>query len=344
MFANKLWNIAKFITENALKEERLSGSYDETFGVKGPMARVDFNKLATPEKWIVTKCHKLVESCTSDIERYQLGQAGQKVYEFLRDDLADWYLEMSKTRFYEGLGGTDKEVAATSKKVLVYVFDRALRVLHPYMPFVTEKLWHHIPRKAPDTNAAIHSISLSDWPLLEGETLVSDDDAVARFEVFQSLVKSIRNARAEYNVEQGKRIPAVIVVRPDMVETVSAEVASIVLLARLDPEAISVCATSTPPAEAAAAEEGNVQLVAEGGTEIYIPKSGLVDAEKEIARLIKQREKLGKEVEKLEQRLNSPGFADKAPPAVVDKARAELQDLVAQSEKVTDSLRSLESV
>ena len=103
--------------------------------------------------------------------------------------MADWYLEMSKTRFYEGLGGTDKEVAKTSKKVLVYVFDRALRVLHPYMPFVTEKLWQHIPRKAPESEGAIHSISLADWPLLEGESLVSDDDAVAKFEVFQSLVR-----------------------------------------------------------------------------------------------------------------------------------------------------------
>ena len=126
-----------------------------------------------------------------------------------------------------------------------------------------------------------------------------------------------------------------------MVDTVAAEVASIVLLARLDPEAVSVCVTSSPEAEGAAAEQGNVQLVAEGGTEIYIPKSGLVDAEKEIARLVKQREKLGKEVEKLEKRINSPGFADKAPPAVVDKARSELQDLVAQSEKVADSLKSL---
>jgi len=339
MFGNKLWNIAKFVVDNALKEDK-GKAYDSTYGVTGPMSAEEFSKLAVPEKWIVTKCHKLIESCTSDIENYQLGQAGSKVYEFLRDDLADWYLEMSKTRFYPGLGGNDPEVAMASKKILVYCFDRALRVLHPYMPFVTETLWHKLPR-APPPEGVPHSISLADWPMLEGEELVKEEEALKQFEVFQSLVRSIRNARAEFNVEQGKKIPAVIVVRDDMVKVVADEVASIVLLARMEEGGVVVCGVGSEEALAAAGEEGNVQLVAEGGTEIYIPKAGMVDAEKEKARLTKQQEKLGKEIEKLSGRLDSPGFAGKAPEAVVEKARQELADLVAQAEKVKESLMAL---
>ncbi|GMI12418.1 hypothetical protein TrLO_g2924 [Triparma laevis f. longispina] len=339
MFGNKLWNIAKFVVDNALKEDK-GEAYDSTYGVTGPMSAEEFSKLAVPEKWIVTKCHKLIESCTSDIENYQLGQAGSKVYEFLRDDLADWYLEMSKTRFYPGLGGNDPEVAMASKKILVYCFDRALRVLHPYMPFVTETLWHKLPR-APPPESVPHSISLADWPMLEGEELVKEEEALKQFEVFQSLVRSIRNARAEFNVEQGKKIPAVIVVRDDMVKVVADEVASIVLLARMEKGGVVVCGVGSEEALAAAGEEGNVQLVAEGGTEIYIPKAGMVDAEKEKARLTKQQEKLGKEIVKLSGRLDSPGFAGKAPEAVVEKARQELADLVAQAEKVKESLMTL---
>ncbi|GMH77539.1 hypothetical protein TrST_g5698 [Triparma strigata] len=340
MFGNKLWNIAKFVVDNALKEDK-GDAYDSTYGVKGPMTAEEFSKLAVPEKWIVTKCHKLVESVTCDIENYQLGQAGSKVYEFLRDDLADWYLEMSKTRFYPGLGGTDPEVAMASKKVIVYVFDRALRVLHPYMPFVTEALWHQLPRQPPANPSTPHSISLADWPMLEGETLVRDDESEAQFEVFQSLVKSIRNARAEFNVEQGKKIPATIVVAEGMVDMVRDEIASIVLLARMDPEGVTVVGAGSAEAEAARGEADNVQLVGEGGTEIYIPKAGLVDAEKEKARLTKQAEKLDKEIEKLSKRLNGKGFADKAPAEVVDKARQELSDLEAQAEKVREAQMAL---
>jgi len=116
MFANKLHNIAKFIVDNALKDDKGGKTYDFDYAATGVMDRATFDSLPVPEQWIVSKCHGLVESCTKDIEEYQLGQAGQKVYEFLRDDLADWYLEISKTRLYEGLGGDDVEVRAGAKR------------------------------------------------------------------------------------------------------------------------------------------------------------------------------------------------------------------------------------
>jgi valyl-tRNA synthetase len=218
MFANKLHNIAKFIVDNALKDDKGGATYDSDYAVTEVMDEETFESLPVPEQWIVSKCHRLVESCTEDIESYQLGQAGQKVYEFLRDDLADWYLEISKTRLYEGLGGDDVAVQKMTKRVVVYVFDRALRVLHPYMPFVTENLWQHIPKVG-------KTIMLADWPMMEGEVLPKGGEGARKFELFQALVRSIRNARAEYNVDQGKKVPADFVVAEDMVELVEREMA-----------------------------------------------------------------------------------------------------------------------
>ena len=221
-----------------------------------------------------------------------------------------------------------------TKRVVVYVFDRALRVLHPYMPFVTENLWQHIPKEG-------ESLMLADWPLMEGEVLEKGEEAVKKFELFQALVRSIRNARAEYNVDQGKKIPADFVVAEGMVELVGGEMASIVLLCRMDADDIRLHGAGSDEAKALERGEGNVRLVAEGGSEVYIARGGLIDKEKELARLKKADKKLEKEIEKLEKRLNGKGFADKAPKAVVDKARDELRELVEQKGKIEESLHEL---
>jgi valyl-tRNA synthetase len=208
-FANKLWNICKFVTGNALKD--LSESDINELAVSGPIGREEFETLSLPEKYIVSKLHVLVGSITKDIESYQLGAAGSKIYEFLWDQYADWYVEISKTRIYEGAGGGGELEAKAARRVLVYVLDFSLRLLHPYMPFVTEQLWHHLPRAPKSDEQATHALMLADWPEMEGEVLVTDAAAVSAFECFQALTRSIRNARAEYNVEPGKRISAVIV-------------------------------------------------------------------------------------------------------------------------------------
>ena len=155
-FANKLWNCCKFVTGNALKgadEAELS-----ELGVSGPIQKEEFDGLLLPERYIISKCHDLVASVTEDIENYQLGAAGSKVYEFLWDQYADWYIEISKTRLYEGAGGGDAEEAKAARRVLVYVLDTSLRVLHPYMPYVTEQLWHHLPRPQAVDGDAAHAL------------------------------------------------------------------------------------------------------------------------------------------------------------------------------------------
>jgi valyl-tRNA synthetase len=338
-FANKLWNCCKFVTANALKD--VDEAEMSSLGVSGPMEAEEFNNLLLPEKYIVSKCHALVASVTSDIENYNLGAAGSKIYEFLWDQYADWYIEISKTRLYAGAGGGNEDEARAARRVLVYVLDSCLRLLHPYMPFVTEQLWHHLPRAAATGESrAANALMLADWPQMDDAALVASEEAVGQFECFQALTRSIRNARAEYNVEPGRRISAVVVARGDLRGVLEKELRSLVALAKLDPDQVRVVEAGTPEAAEATAVEA-VQLVVQDGVEAYLPLSGLVDPEKERRRLEKQNEKLTKEIEKLAARLESSGFVDKAPPSVVDRARLELSELRDQASKVQASLASL---
>lgn len=338
-FANKLWNICKFVVGNALANVDEAEVTD--LAVDGPIGKAEFQALSLPERYIVSKCHSLVESVTKDIETYQLGAAGSKIYEFLWDQYADWYVEISKTRLYEGAGGGGNEEAKAARRVLVYVLDTSLRLLHPYMPFVTEQLWHHLPRSDASVDQATHALMLTDWPQMDDNVpLVTSDIDVDQFECFQALTRSIRNARAEYNVEQGKRISAVVVASGDLLVELEKEMKSLVALAKLDPEQVAIYESGSDEAKKAAEVEC-VQLVVRDGVEAYLPLSGLIDPVKERQRLEKQKEKLQKEIQKLSGRLSSAGFVDKAPPEVVDKARAELAELEDQASKVDSSLDAL---
>jgi valyl-tRNA synthetase len=340
-FANKLWNCCKFVTGNALKdvpEDEL-----QAYGVTGPIAQTEFDSLPLPERYIVSKCHSLVERVTSDIENYQLGVAGSKVYEFLWDEYADWYIEISKTRLYKTAGGGDTGEARMARRVLVYILDRSLRLLHPYMPFVTEQLWHHMPRPSYDSNRAAHALMLSDWPQMDDASpLVTSEIAVSQFECFQSLTRKIRNARAEYNVEPRKRISAVIVAGGDILDVLRSEVKSLVALARLDPDQVYLFEVDSQEANEAINQE-SVRLVVQDGVDAYLPMSDLIDPIKERKRLQKQNDKLIVEIQKLSGRLESSGFTDKAPPDVVEKARNELAELKEQVAKVQSSLSALSS-
>jgi valyl-tRNA synthetase len=338
-FANKLWNSCKFVTGNALKDA------DETeiaeLAVSSAMGREEFDRLLLPEKYIVSKCHDLVKTVTEDLENYQLGAAGSKIYEFMWDEYADWYIEISKTRLYEGAGGGNVDDAKAARRVLVYVLDTILRLLHPYMPYVTEQLWHHLPRAPPRDGQAAHALMLSDWPQMDGSApMVSSDEAVATFECFQALTRSIRNARAEYNVEPGKKISASVIAPGNLRDAIEGELRSLVSLARLDPAATAVYASGSDEARAAAAED-SVQLIVQDGIEVFLPLSGLIDQEKERQRLTKQRQKLAGEIAKLAERLESKGFVDKAPAALVEKVKADLAELESQASMVEKSLEAL---
>ena len=355
-FANKLWNCCKFVTGNALGDDLTEQEWSD-LAVTGTMSEEEMNSLPLPERYIVSECHSLIAAVTHDIESYNLGSAGSKVYEFLWDKFADWYIEISKTRLYEGAGGGDPEEMRVSRRVLVYILDTSLRLLHPYMPYVTEHLWHHLPRSNGDrdkhdddasSSSSPHSLMLASWPQTDDDNPPPVDRAsVIMFESFQSLTRSIRNARAEYNVEPGKKISARIIVPPDnplCKQMMESELRGLVLLAKLDPEDVSVIVAGTLEAdELIESEEGKtaVRLIAKDGMEAYLPLSGLIDPVKERERLDRRGNKLDKEIVKLKGRLGSKGFVDKAPVAVVDAVRDELKELEDQMGKIQEGLDAL---
>jgi valyl-tRNA synthetase len=206
-----------------------------------------------------------------------------------------------------------------------------MRLLHPFMPFLTETLWQLTPHTGT-------SIMLADWPVPRDATgpLAMDPNAVATFEALQTLVRAVRNARAEYNVEPGKKVAALVRASPAFKEAVEGEAAALVLLGRLDAGLLQVIGfDAAPPSEQA------VHLVIADGLDVWLPMSGLVDTEKERARLTKQADKLTKDIAVLQGRLTSQGFVDKAPAEKVEKVRADAADKAEQLAAVQKSLAEL---
>lgn len=329
-FANKLWNTARFLTIGLAD---LPAEQRQALAVTGPLAEADLAALALPERYIVSRVHALATDVTAQLSSYDFGPAGQSIYSFLWDEYADWYLEISKGR----IASADARAAADARRTLVYVLDTCLRLLHPYMPFITEELWQRLPHEG-------ESIMVADWPLMEeaGE-LPRDAAAEAEFASLQALVRGIRNARAEYRVEPAKKVAATVLAAPRLAAAVRSEAAALEVLARVATGALLVEEAGSDAAAAAeqAAGEGAVRLILGDGLEVLLPISDLVDADKERARLGKQQTKLEADIGKLEARLSSDGFAGKAPEAVVAKARNELADMKTKLAAVLEGLAKL---
>jgi len=327
-FANKLWNTARFIL---IGLDDMPADAKKALAVTSAIDKDELSTMPLPERWVVSRCHALVDEVTSQLKSYDFGPAGQAIYAFLWDEYADWYIEISKRRIASG----DVEAAQRSRRVLVYVLDTCLRLLHPYMPYITEELWQKLPHEG-------EALMISNWPQAEGDVLASDSQAEKQFESIQALVRSVRNARAEYRVEGFKKVAATVFADAALADAISAEADAVSTLGRIDPAEFKVVEAGQEASETAKAEAGNaVRLVVEDGLEALLPMAALVDAEKERARLTKQEKTLVAAIEKLETRLNSPGFADKAPAAVVAKAEGELREQQEQLLAVRDSLKAL---
>ena len=335
-FANKLWNTARFVKLSALR----SCEDDELaeLAVDGPMTAEELAALPLPERWAVAQCHAMVDGVNAALVKYDFGEAGKLVYQSLWDNYADWYIEASKTRFQ---GGADEASprARAARKTLVYVLDLTLRALHPFMPYVTEILWQQLPRAGGD-----EALIIAEWPEAEGG-LPRDAEATATFESLQSLVRLVRNARAEYNVDLGKKIPATLTIADDGLRAAFDEESAVICaLAKIDPEGFSIQGSvegGGPPPELADAK--TVHIVVSDGVEAWLPLSGMVDADKERKRLEKQLKKIGKEADGLAKRVESKGFLDKAPAELVAETQQQLQDKRDQMALIERSIAELDA-
>ncbi len=300
-FANKIWNASRFVLsmiDGLTEDDR-------------PLT-TDHWTLA--DSWIWARLNDLIRSVERLFAGYQYGEAGRQIYEFFWAEFADWYLEIAKLQMQ------NPETRYTTADTLARVLDTTLRLLHPFTPFVTEELWGHLRSTLLDSPLADLASDWSEvlitakWP--EAQEVEGWEDAkVADFEMIQEVVRAIRNLRSEKGVEPGKRIAATFVgaektaLIQDQAETLRA-------LARIDDEKMSIVESiSDKP-------EGAVALVV-GPIEIFIPLEGMVDLEQERERLEAELKEAESHIARLEKMLNSP-FAQKAPPAVVEKEREKL--------------------
>ena len=291
-FANKIWNAARFILMNLSENE--------------PAPYIP-QALAIEDKWILSQYNTLVSGVTDSLEKFELGMAVQKLYDFIWDVFCDWYIEIAKIR----LNGDDEEQKATVRAVLVYVMSNTLKLLHPFMPFITEEIWQTLPHTG-------ESIMISDWPKADSALNFAAEEA--EMSRIMTAIKAVRNRRAEMNVAPSKKAKIFI-------ETAYADtfLKGTVFFKRL---------ASASEVEVAAHfddMDSAVSIITESAR-LYIPMDELVDFKAELARLNKEKAGVQKELDFVNNKLNNENFVNKAPAAVVEgqrQAKAQLEEKMA---------------
>jgi valyl-tRNA synthetase len=271
------------------------------------------------DRWILSRHNRVIGEVTRLIDQYQFGEAGRQLYEFLWGEFCDWYIEIAKVTLY----GDDPLSAQRTRAILTYVLERTLRLLHPFMPFVTEEIWQHLPHEG-------EALIIAPWPRADEV----DEQAEVAMGPIMEMVRAIRNARAEYEVEPARAIAA-LVVAGDKVDSVASQAAVLTRLARVDPEKLVIEAQlSHRPKKA-------LTLVV-GGYEVYLPLADLVDMERERARLQGELHNVRQEVARTETLLANQGFLSKAPAEVVQRERDKLGEQVQRAAKLEERLAALE--
>ena len=302
-FANKLWNATRFVLMN-LPEDFEPGLPSE-------------DKLDMSDKWVLTKLNQVAGAMTDNLDHYEMGLAAAKINSFIWDVYCDWFIEIAKPRLNSG----DAEQADTARRVLVYVLDKALKLLHPYMPFITEELYQALPGSA-------ETIMTQPWPTVdESHNWTAEEEA---FEKVMDYIKAVRTMRTEMNVHPAKKT-SMIIETADAAPFQSAQV----YLAKF---AFATDVTFTEKYEGST--DGMVQ-VSTHAARGFIPMMELIDREKELARLNKEKAKAEKELAMFENQLNNPKFVERAPAALVEEIRnkhAKSQDKLANIEQSIKAL------
>ena len=291
-FANKIWNASKFVLMN------LEG-FDESF-----VPSAEDYTLA--DKWILEEYNKTVTNITNNLDKFELGEAASAVYDFIWNTYCDWYIELAKPRLYNKEGGRDRQ---TVQYLLVSILRHMMELLHPFMPFVTEHIWQHLPHEG-------ESIMVAPWP----STLSKEgfSSAAAHMNVMMDGIKGIRNMRAEMNVPMGKRSEVILVPATDELKGIL-ETHGDYFHTLGWAEKVTVLSPDAPKPE-------NATVTVVNGLEVYLLLKDLIDADKEKERIAKEQATVLKEIARLEGKLNNQGFLAKAPEAVVAKEKEKLEE------------------
>jgi valyl-tRNA synthetase len=299
-FANKLWNASRFTLMNL----------------------VDFNPSGQPgplnlaDRWIISRCQAAIKETTRNMETYELGEAGRVLYEFIWNELCDWYIELAKPRLYGKTTPTDRY---TAQRVLSSVLKVILELLHPFMPFITEEIWQHLPAHGT-------TIMQASWPAASQELV--DLEAEYEMEILMEVTKAIRHIRGEMNVPPG-RTADVILTAPDSTRTIIEK--NMEYVQNLSNASLKTFAVldETPEQAAHAVTKG---------MEIFIPLKGLIDVDKEIARQQKELLLIEKDLARVRGKLGNSGFLDKAPADVVEKEKGKEAELSGKQSAIKERL------
>ena len=319
-FANKIWNAARFVLMNLEPDEVELSDGEERNGVTFALPPLSEQTLA--DRWILSRLNAVQSHVTQLIENWQLGEAGRQLYEFLWSEYCDWYIEAAKPRLY----GEQAEARKVTRQVLAYTLEQSLRLLHPFMPYVTEAIWSHLP----GVSERAEALMTQRWPRAAERRDAPAEDAFARI---QEIVRAIRNARAEYNVEPGRRIAAIFAVAGRGLVQENLELFT--NLARLDEAQVAI------ESKANGSNSGpSVQLSA-GGITTFLPLAGMVDLVAERKRIEKELANVEGQISRTAGLLGNENFVGRAPEQVVQRERDKLKELEARREQVNASLAQL---
>jgi len=279
-FANKLWNASRFVMMG-LEEKDYTLTGDE--------------KLELSDKWILSRVNAVIDEVTTNLDKYELGIAANRIYEFIWDEYCDWYIELSKKRLYSE-DETEKE---TAQKVLIKVLKDMVKLLHPFMPFITEEIWSHLPGTSTDLITA-------EWPKVIADN--NDETTEKSMKIIMDAIKNVRNVRSEMDVKPSRKAKIIVVANEEISNLFKENENYFAALASASE--IGVDTKENIPEDA-------VAVVTEGA-ELFLPLADLVDFSKEVERLEKEKKKLESEVERVVRKLSNDGFVKKAPEKLIN--------------------------
>lgn len=304
-FANKIWNASRFVLMNLDKD--IMSKYKDS---------MDYS---LADKWILSRCNSLVGEVTENIDKFELGIASQKVYDFMWNEFCDWYIELVKPVMY----GDDEKAKGTSYNVLYKVLTTGLQLLHPVMPYITEEIYQHL-------GGQYESIAISKWPCYD-ESLKDDESEKAMNYIIEAI-KSIRNVRAEMNVPPSKK--AKIMIFTDNENKGAFELGKNYFEKLAYASEVSFLKTKGEAPK-------NVVSCVTKAAELFMPLLDLIDLDKEIERLNKEKDKFNSEIDRVNKKLSNKGFVAKAPEKVVEGERLKGEKYKKMLEAVEERLAAL---
>ncbi|MFS0575385.1 valine--tRNA ligase [Sporosarcina sp. 179-K 3D1 HS] len=307
-FANKIWNASRFALMN------MDGMTYEEIDLSG--------KKSVADAWILTRLNETIEQVTKLADKYEFGEVGRALYNFIWDDFCDWYIEMAKLPLY----GEDEAAKKMTRSVLAHVLDQTMRLLHPFMPFITEEIWQNLPHEG-------ESITVAAWPVVD--PALSDKTRAADMKLLMDIIRSVRNIRSEVNTPLSKKVPLYISAKDDA--TVAVLETNEKFIERFcNPETLTIGKDITAP--------GKSMSAVVTGAELFLPLEGLLDIEEELARLTKELAKWDSEVKRVQGKLSNERFMSKAPEKVVAEERAKEKDYLEKYAAVERRMQELKEI